>query len=133
MLHTFVGDDDASVRETVRRPMIEYLRSSVGLVRNFASAWTAYKKRADGTTNVDVDLDGLSEEEMQGLLEYSFERYFETSALFGDQARCLAMVDVLKGIGVDEVACLIDFGIGRDEVMASLDRLLEVRERAQRP
>jgi len=40
--------------------MIEYLGSSVGLVRNFASSWTAYKKRADGTTNVDIDIDGLS-------------------------------------------------------------------------
>ena len=32
MLHTFVGDDDASVRETVRKPMKDYLRSSVDLI-----------------------------------------------------------------------------------------------------
>jgi len=133
MLHTFVGADDDAVRETVRGPMIEYLRSSVGLVRNFASSWTAYKKRADGTANVDVDLDGLSDEEMQGLLEYSFERYFETSALFGDEARCLAMVDALKGVGVDEVACLIDFGVATDVVLDQLVALDRLRELSQPP
>ena len=131
MLHTFVGDDDDVVRETVRRPMIEYLGSSVGLVRNFASSWTAYKKRADGTTNVDIDIDGLSDEEMQGLLEYSFERYFETSALFGDEDRCLAMVDTLKGLGVDEIACLIDFGVAPDTVLEHLTHLDRLREHAQ--
>src|SRR6185369_15349311 len=29
MLHTFVGEDDATVREAVRRPFSQYLRSSL--------------------------------------------------------------------------------------------------------
>lgn len=131
MLHTFVGDDDATVRATVRRPMMDYLGSSVGLVKNFASSWTAFKRRADGTAVTDVDINDLSAEELEGLLEYSFERYFETSALFGDAERCLAMVDRLKGLGVDEIACLIDFGVAEDDVLAHLAHLDRVRELAQ--
>ena len=37
MLHTFVGDDDDEVREIVREPMKEYLRSSVDLIKD--DAW----------------------------------------------------------------------------------------------
>lgn len=132
MLHTFVGDDDGEVRNTVRRPMMDYLGSSLGLIRNFASTWTAFKKRADGgTASADLDLNDLSAEEMEGLLEYSFERYYETSALFGTTARCMEMVDRLKGLGVDEVACLIDFGVEVDRVLAHLEHLNRLRQLAQ--
>ena len=131
MLHTFVGDDEEEVRETVRRPMMAYLGSSLGLVKGFAQSWTAYKKRADGTTSVDIDLDSLSEEELEGLLAYSFERYYETSALFGDVPRALVMVDQLKGLGVDEIACLIDFGVDEERTLRHLAHLNRVREQAQ--
>jgi natural product biosynthesis luciferase-like monooxygenase protein len=131
MLHTFIGDDVESVRDTVRRPMMNYLGSSLGLVKGFAQSWTAFKKRADGSTSVDVDLNSLTDEEMEGLLEYSFERYFETSGLFGDTERALGIVDDLKGIGIDEIACLIDFGVDEDLTLAHLAKLNHVRELAQ--
>ena len=126
MLHTFVGDDLDEVREIVRQPMIDYLGSALGLVKNFAAQWTAFKKRSDGTT--DVDINSLSDEEMADLLSYSFERYFETSGLFGTPERCLAMIDELKGIGVDEVACLIDFGVDTDVALDHLEHLNVVRK-----
>jgi SAM-dependent methyltransferase len=40
------------------------------------------------------------------------------------------MIDRLKAIGVDEVACLIDFGVDFDSVMSSLYHLNTVRERS---
>ena len=131
MLHTFIGDDVEEVRDTVRRPMMNYLGSSLGLVKGFAQSWTAFKKRADGSTNVDVDLNSLSEDEMEGLLEYSFERYYETSGLFGDTERALGIVDDLKGLGIDEIACLIDFGVDEDVTLEHLVHLDRVRELAQ--
>ena len=131
MLHTFIGEDTDSVRETVRRPMMSYLGSSLGLVKGFAQSWTAFKKRADGSADVDVDLNSLTEDEMEGLLEYSFERYFETSGLFGDTERALGIVDDLKGIGIDEIACLIDFGVDEDTTLAHLAQLNHVRELSQ--
>jgi natural product biosynthesis luciferase-like monooxygenase protein len=133
MLHTFIGDDVEEVRNTVRRPMMSYLGSSLGLVKGFAQSWTAFKKRADGSTSVDVDLNSLTEEEMEGLLEYSFERYYETSGLFGDTERALGIVDDLKGLGIDEIACLIDFGVDEDVTLEHLVHLNRVRELAQPP
>jgi natural product biosynthesis luciferase-like monooxygenase protein len=130
MLHTFVGDELEAVRETVREPMLAYLRSSVGLIKSFAASWTAFKKRADGGTSADVDIARLSREELDGLLEYSFERYFETSALFGTPERCEEMIERVRAIGVDEVACLIDFGVDTDTALEHLHHLDRVRELA---
>ncbi len=64
------------------------------------------------------------------MLEYAFERYFETSGLFGTVDSCTAMVDRLAAIGVDEIACLIDFGVPTDVVLAQLEELDRLRQRA---
>lgn len=126
MLHTFVGDDDASVKEIVRRPLTAYLRTSVGLVKQYADTFPALKKRADGTTS-DLDLTALSSEEMEALLEYSFERYYETSGIFGTPARAGEMVERVKTADVDEIACLIDFGVNSERALAHLEHLNTLR------
>ena len=124
MLHTFVGDDESAVRETVRKPMKDYLRSSVSLIKGFTGAWTA--RRGESRAAGD-EFDKLSPEDMESLLDFAFERYFETSGLFGTPARCLDLVERLRKAGVDEIACLIDFGVPADEVLSHLEDLDAVR------
>jgi natural product biosynthesis luciferase-like monooxygenase protein len=121
MLHTFVGKDSDDVRRKVFGPFCNYLRSSVGLWRDLAQSM-----------GQDVDSADFSESDMQELLARAFDRYFETSGLFGSPATCLQIVQRLKSIGVDEVACLIDFGIDFSSVMHSLRYLNRVRERSQK-
>jgi natural product biosynthesis luciferase-like monooxygenase protein len=128
MLHTFVGQDAAKVREAVRRPLIEYLRSSANLVKQYAWSFPAFKRREGMETSGGVDLQSLSADEMDALLEHSFDRYFETSGLFGTPQSCLAMVDRLKAVGVDEVACLIDFGVPTEVVLEHLPHLNQLRK-----
>lgn len=128
MLHTFVGEDDDRIRELVRRPMVEYLRSSVSLVKNFAGAWEAYSKRASGPVKAQGDeFQHLSPEDMDSLLNFAFERYYETSGLFGSLERAAAMVEKVRAIGVDDIACLVDFGVDTDTTLAHLERLAELR------
>jgi hypothetical protein len=57
----------------------------------------------------------------------AFEKYFEASTLMGTQAKCARLIDALAGIGVDEVACLVDFGVDAGSVLDSLTRLDELR------
>jgi natural product biosynthesis luciferase-like monooxygenase protein len=118
MLHTFVSDDLATVREIVRQPFCDYLMSSIDLMRSMAQS-----------IGQDIDAQDFSAEDMQQLVALAFERYFETSGLFGTPESCARMIERLKQIGVDEVACLIDFGIDTDAVLASLDHLNVLRER----
>jgi len=129
MLHTFVGPDADQVKEKVRQPLIEYLRSSANLIKQYAWSFPAFKKR-EGMTDAagGVDLQTLTDEEMDALLEHSFGRYYETSGLFGTPEGCVEMVDKIKGIGVDEVACLIDFGVDSPSVLAHLEYLNQLRK-----
>ncbi len=129
MLHTFVGPDEQMVRETVRKPLVEYLRTSMNLVKQYAWSFPAFKRREgmdDASAN--VDLQSLSDDEMTSLLEYSFERYYETSGLFGTPDTCLAMIDKIKAVGVDDVACLIDFGVDSTAVLSHLEYLNQLRK-----
>jgi len=129
MLHSFVGPDEQAVREKVRQPLIEYLRSSVNLIQQYAWSFPAFKKREGMDTSPQaVDLQSLGKDEMDALLEHSFERYYESSGLFGTPEQCAAIVDKLKGIGVDDVACLIDFGVDSASVLEHLPYLSEVRK-----
>ena len=128
MLHSFVGPDPAQVRAKVRQPLIEYLRSSLNLVKQYAWSFPAFKRREGmDTAPGAVDLSSLSKDEMDALLEHSFERYYETSGLFGTPESCLAMIDSIKAIGVDDVACLIDFGVDSALVLEHLPYLNELR------
>jgi natural product biosynthesis luciferase-like monooxygenase protein len=118
MLHTFVGSNMDAVREKVQRPFINYLSSSVDLwLRNLAQG-----------LGQDIDPKDLTEEDLDFLLSHAFNRYFETSGLFGTPSTCLRMIDRLKSIGVDEVACLIDFGIDFESVISSLHDLDTLRK-----
>ncbi len=113
MLHTYVGSSVDAVREEVRRPFSNYLRSSVDL-------WLA---RRPGQNIAD-----FTEEEIEDLVSYTFDRYFETSGIFGTPGSCLRMINRLKAIDVDEVACLIDFGVDFNSVISSLHNLNTLRE-----
>jgi natural product biosynthesis luciferase-like monooxygenase protein len=123
MLHAFVGESEEAVRATVRGPLKSYLDASIGLVKKYAWSFPAFKPTAGST---DVDLTSLSDEERDAILEHAFDRYFTTSGLFGTVEQCVARVAEVCAIGVDEVACLVDYGVERATMMASFERLAEV-------
>jgi natural product biosynthesis luciferase-like monooxygenase protein len=129
MLHTYVGRDRAQVRRVAEAPMKAYLAAAVGLVKQYAWAFPAFKKPAGVSNPMDIDLRSLSAEENEAILDFAFQRYFDDSGLFGTVDDALARVEELKRIGVGEVACLIDYGIAPDVVMEGLYPLAEVVRR----
>ncbi len=136
MLHTFVGEDEAAVREAVREPMKAYLRSSVDLIRQAAWTFPTFVQRAGSSGKSPLEImesQALSTEDMDALLEHAFERYYKGSALFGSNARCLAMVARLREAGVDDIACLIDFGVDAETALAHLHDLKRLMTAAQAP
>ena len=74
----------------MRQPMKDYLASAMGLVVGFAWSFPAFTRpgRPDSKPE-DVDLASLSEDETDAILEFAFERYFETSGLFGTPEICV--------------------------------------------
>ncbi|MEM7676179.1 MAG: MupA/Atu3671 family FMN-dependent luciferase-like monooxygenase, partial [Myxococcota bacterium] len=131
MLHTFVGDNRDEVREIVRQPLKDYLGSSVALVKGFAWAFPAFKRpKGEEAKPADIDLSTLSKEELDAILDFAFNRYFEDSGLFGTIDECLATVDKLKANDVDEIACLLDFGVPTDAIMQNLPKIAELKHLA---
>jgi natural product biosynthesis luciferase-like monooxygenase protein len=128
MLHTFVAEDREKARDIARGPMKDYLASAAALIKQFAWVFPAFK-RPEGVSNpFELDLGSLSDEELDAILEFAFLRYFEDSGLFGTVEDCLNRVEQLKRIGVDEIACLIDYGIEKQTVLNGLQHLAKVRE-----
>jgi natural product biosynthesis luciferase-like monooxygenase protein len=131
MLHAFVGDDPDTVKAVVRRPLIEYLRKSADLIKGYAWAFSAFKHQPGA--KVDVDFNNLPKEEMDALLEHAFERYFETSGLFGTPESCVGRIEQLRENDIDEVACLIDFGVDPELVLKHLNHLDTLRQAVSIP
>ena len=130
MLHTMIGVDNDEVRDKVREPMKNYLRSAASLVAQYADSWAAYKQ---GSTEIqEKDFKDLTDDEMESLLDFSFERYFDNNALFGTVEKCAALVETVHDIGVDEIACLIDFGVDSKAVLDSLPHLNSLKVQANR-
>jgi acyl carrier protein len=130
MVHTFVGASDHEVRELVREPMKRYLASSVSLIKGVASSFPAFKKvGASSAAEVDTLFAKLSPEDLDALTEHAFERYYTTGGLFGTVEHCESVILKLKELDVDEVACLVDFGVATDTALAGLERLDELRAR----
>ncbi|GAB3441202.1 MupA/Atu3671 family FMN-dependent luciferase-like monooxygenase [Actinophytocola sediminis] len=117
MVHTFVGQDLDQVRELVREPLSRYLESSFDLVTSLGDA-----------TGSAADLATLPPAELRELVDRAFERFFDTASLLGTPEVCADMVDRMKAVGVDEVACLIDFGVDEEAVLAALTNLEAVRD-----
>ncbi|WP_299411825.1 MupA/Atu3671 family FMN-dependent luciferase-like monooxygenase [uncultured Sulfitobacter sp.] len=130
MLHTYLADTRAEAEEIARGPMKDYLRSAAGLIKQYAWAFPAFKRPKGVTNPFEVDLGGLDDEAMDAILEFAFQRYFNDSGMFGTIDDAVARTEELKRIGVDEMACLIDYGISVDRVMEGLVPLAEVLRRA---
>jgi hypothetical protein len=73
---------------------------------------------------VKPEISGLSEQENQIMIEFQVHNNLRSPLSFiGTVDQCAQQAERLSENGVDEIACLIDFGIGFNDVMASLRRL----------
>jgi hypothetical protein len=66
---------------------------------------------------------------VEELLDITFERYFETAALMGTGASTAKFIQKLEVISVDEIACLVDFGVAKEQVLESLEHLVALKDR----
>jgi natural product biosynthesis luciferase-like monooxygenase protein len=120
MLHTFVGPDRDAVRAKVRTPFREYLRTAINLEQLAAAGGGAISGgHRIKTHRIPPDV-------LEELLDLTFERYFETGSLMGPLEHCRQVVARLAAIGVDEIACLIDFVDDPEAVLESLSYLCKV-------
>ncbi|WP_223765871.1 non-ribosomal peptide synthetase/type I polyketide synthase [Corallococcus sp. AS-1-6] len=117
MLHTYLGDEEQEVLRTVRQPLLSYFRSSVDISTSLL--------QAQGIT----DVQKLSPEDINAVLERTFENHAKNTGLLGTVDSALRRLRDVRAADVDEVAALIDFGLDTPVVLEGLRRLAVVRER----
>ncbi|WP_175958492.1 MupA/Atu3671 family FMN-dependent luciferase-like monooxygenase [Burkholderia sp. BCC0405] len=103
MLHTYVAEHPADALEAVSAPLATYLESAIDL----------WKRESE-------DLRRLPPEQV---VEVALRRYVDRASLIGDPAAAARMLRKLKAVGVDEVACLVDFGVPSPLALDSIRRL----------
>ncbi len=116
MAHAFIGEDMEQVRAIVQAPFCRYLRANGELGKSSA-------KLKQG--NLDLV---LSRDDEEALLSFAFERYLNGRSLIGTPATCAPVVQRLQAAGVNEVACLIDFGVDVDTVMNNLSGIVRLKD-----
>ena len=122
MLHTYVDTDAPRAIERVRPALTEYLKSFVSQHQSADQAGASDKVRTLQSLGNDRD----------DFIEMVFSRYVDTSSLIGDLRGAQTRLENFRRIGVDEVACLVDFGLDKAHVLDSLrllSRLLEHRKK----
>lgn len=104
MLHTHLADSAAEARARARGPYIRSILRNRALLDPHAAAL-------------------LNEGQAEQIAEAQFERLFERLSLIGSVEAGTAIVDRLAKLGVDEIACLIDFIDDFDIVDLGLPKL----------
>ncbi|MEU4244981.1 MupA/Atu3671 family FMN-dependent luciferase-like monooxygenase [Actinoplanes sp. NPDC026619] len=114
MMHTCVAEDRATAMATVAEPMLAYQQQFLGLGERGAL------RTAKG--------DELTEDEKGALARYAAYRYASECGLVGGPTEVAARLGELAANGVDEVACLIDFGLPGGVVADTLHRLAAITD-----
>lgn len=112
MLHSFVHPDGDFARATIRAPFLDYVRNSVDVQRHGSAEGRA-----------------MTEQQRGQIVDYAFQRYTRSAALFGTPADCRPLLERAAAAGVDEIACLIDFGVEEGLVLDALEHLDAMRPR----
>lgn len=125
MLHTFVGNSDEAVKEIVREPLKAYIKSSVHLIEAMTRSNNTTQKDTVGRYgNVN---DKIPAHLLEELIEIAFNRFFEEAALLGSPEKCHRLLKRLRDYGVNELACLIDFGLEQEIILKGLENLTKLK------
>jgi natural product biosynthesis luciferase-like monooxygenase protein len=113
MAHTFVGEDREAIRTIARPALTSYLQTNLQMQKDNSSG----KREERGFSQ-------LNERESEIMIRTQVNNDLQSPLSFvGTLDHCTEQAESLHANGVDEIACLIDFGVGMEDVMASLRRL----------
>jgi natural product biosynthesis luciferase-like monooxygenase protein len=119
MAHTFVGENQDAIKTIAHPAMAEYLKANIEMQKDHSTG-----SRDQKTSWVKPELSRLSDKETEIMIKFQVGNDLRSPLSFiGTSDHCAQQAERLSESGVDEIACLIDFGIGFNEVMASLRRL----------
>lgn len=117
MLHTYLDETVEKAQEKARPSMKKYLKKSLEM-----------NGKAVLEDVNDPILKGITEKSVDELLTFSVNKYFKESSLIGNLESSFSVLNKAVKAGVDEIACLIDFGIDTTAVLEGLPRITKLKD-----
>ncbi|OLP52977.1 siderophore biosynthesis protein [Rhizobium rhizosphaerae] len=118
MVHTFLGQDEETVRAKVQGPFSHYLKTHYHLLEGLARSM-----------GLDITLDHFSEDDLDSLIRFGIDGFIKGRSLIGTPESVGGTVEALAAAGIDEIACLIDFVQDYDLVMEGLPHVVALARR----
>ncbi len=124
MAHTFVAANQDEIRTIAKPALAEYLKVNIEMQKDHSNGTRDDRGAVRRTSWVKPELSGFSKQETEIMIEFQVANNLRSPLNFiGTFDHCAQQAELLSNSGVDEIACLIDFGVGFNDVMASLRRL----------
>jgi natural product biosynthesis luciferase-like monooxygenase protein len=111
-LHTYIGPTLDDVRRHAGAAYCSFLKDNIGLLKTLAFS-----------RGVQADVSQLPPDQLDDLVQVVFEKFLGGRSLLGTPESCLATARQLAGVGVDEIACLLDFGPAPEAIRSTLPYL----------
>jgi natural product biosynthesis luciferase-like monooxygenase protein/amino acid adenylation domain-containing protein/non-ribosomal peptide synthase protein (TIGR01720 family) len=108
MLHTFIADQQQVDKASVREHLTDYLKSHVKLLNK-------------------INGELASEKEEVLILEQTIDRIVNMSSLIGPITKVSILVKKLYEVGVNEIACLLDFGMSKNHIINALENIKKLK------
>lgn len=127
MLHTFVGDDIDDVRDNVREPLFEYLRTSTDLIEPGALGTASSPSPTAQRTQPGEaqDLSELGAEEMAVIMDHAFRWLLRHHGVVGAPESCRDCATPRRPRSTARV--FINFGVDEPRVLDGLRQLDALR------
>ena len=119
LMHTYVREDAEQAIREARRPLCDYLLSSMTLFKQMA--------KSHGQA---ADLEAMSAADREYIVQAAYDKYVQHSALIGSPETCRPIVQRLLDAGIDEIACFVDFGVPAAQALEGLTPLDELRRQS---
>lgn len=114
MVHTFMGSNSAEVLGILRETYRDYLKANKDLL-------------IAGNIDDKEKINKLNDRELNEICDFVFDRLYNGRALLGTPQDCLEYAKKLNDIGVDEVLCLLDFGLEPEIILSHLPYIEECK------
>lgn len=111
MLHTYMDPSEKMALGISEKPFKEYLGSAIQLMEPLAK-------------ELGLDVNTQREE----LIEIAYRKFSKENTLIGSPESCQKMLHSVQHIGVTEVACLVDFGVESENVLAGLESIVQAKD-----
>ena len=108
LVHTLTMETEEEAQSLARGPLEKYMLESIHLIK--------------------LQFPDIAQLPDTQLASLAAARFMQSASLIGSVESCRRMADRIRSAGINEIACLLDFGVAPDKVMHSLRYVGELRQ-----